>query len=285
MKTYRNVTLILAAITLGLFLDALAEKFQRNRIDASIAKANRETASLRQQIEQVKRQVAASSTGASPKPIAASRGSQEIHPGSSAQTAFETPEAQILRSRRIRADINLRYRAVFAKLGWSPDQIERWDEAIVGYSENKDDVVAAAGNHGLPTANPGIKQMVASEQHQLRDQLIAQVGADEYAKFVQLDRAQAARDFVSHVAGRVFASGAPLTAAQGEALTQIIADASPEYQQGKRVILATVDWNAAALRAQPLLSVGQFAQAQGEQEELETRSNLQRLVSSLPPSP
>lgn len=201
MKTYRNVTLVIAAIALAMFIDAMAERFQINRIDASITKANRETASVRQQIEQVKRHVAAPSTSASPKPFTINRDPQEIHPESSSKPAFETPETQILRSRRVRADANLKYRAIFAKLGWSPDQIERWTDAIVRYWENKGDVVAAAGNHGLATANPGIKQMVASEQRQLRDQLIAQVGADEYAKFNELERSQAAKDFVSQVAG------------------------------------------------------------------------------------
>ncbi len=127
--------------------------------------------------------------------------------------------------------------------------------------------------------------MVASEQRQLRDQLIAQVGADEYAKLNELDRSQPTRDFVTQVAGRVFASDAPLTAAQGEALAQILVDASPEFQRGQRANLATEDWDAVALRMQPLLSAGQFAAVQGERADLEAKAQLQQLVSSLPLSP
>jgi hypothetical protein len=263
--------------------EGLAARQLNSRLAAELDDQN----SLRRQINNLegrRRQLAADLIRA--KGTARERGSLTRSPTAKTPATNQSAHTdsvadQLRRIRGIEAWIDLRDHLFFAKLGLSADQIEQAEKLMAEFSQGMNDIATAAANQDMQLSDSGIRQMRQAAMAQFTSQMTALLGSEDFAQFQQFSRAAPAGTIVADVAATAFRSGSPITATQGEQLTQIIASASPEYQSGGNVNPDTVDWSAVQAQAQTVLPAQQFAAVQSASEDIQNRRILRKMASTL----
>jgi RNA polymerase sigma factor (sigma-70 family) len=158
----------------------------------------------------------------------------------------------------ITACLNVSQGPLFKTLGLSADQIETLTALEIQNNINMGDNVLSLRPEGTTMAD------VAQSIHNLLgDANYQQYGAYQYTQFV--------REVASSLAGNLFDSDTPLTSAQADQLTQILAQNS-STKNGAPPFPGDINWNQALAQAQTVLSP----------QQAEVLGNLATVISSKP---
>jgi hypothetical protein len=170
------------------------------------------------------------------------------------------PAQQAALIRLGRAMVAETYAPLFRKLGLSPEQIDRFESLMSEADERKIDIQAGALTAGLEDsagAAATAKRDAESRLHAAQLELLGETGFRQLQEF---DRTQSIREWVVWgLAGDLTFTKTPLSAHQGEQLTQILANACPSYRSGGPTDEDEVDWPTALEQAKGILSEPQWA--------------------------
>ena len=154
-----------------------------------------------------------------------------------------------------RADLDLRYGGMFKALGFSAEQAEKWKDVQVGDTLRWMDLSAAMEMQGLDRNSAAYKKL-AAENTKIRVTKERKLLGDLWAPYQEYNRAEAVRYLAKELAGTAVYSGLPVTSAQVEQTTQILAANSQRYPSsvGKGSVKTnTVNWPAARAQLQDVL--------------------------------
>lgn len=170
------------------------------------------------------------------------------------------PAFQLLHLANERAHLLVTYGALFKKLAFSPEQITRFEDIAIRRKEREMDLTAIVEAQHLTWDDPVVKKMQqerASEYEAAARSLLDEASFKEVQDY---DRALWMREMIAGwAAGAVVAIREPFTAQQGEALAQIMKDASTSYRNGFYLSEDEPDyWEAVDAEARKILTPAQF---------------------------
>jgi hypothetical protein len=184
---------------------------------------------------------------------------------------------------KYRTSLGLRYGPFYRTLALSPDQIAKFETALMESEQGMVDIWAAASSQGLLTdggsaTSTSVARMTSGPIMTAQETLKAMLGENGFEKYQQFNKTRPARDFVTSLAGSLYYSESPLTAQQGDALTEIVKTNTkalniPMVSDGKSPLFIQTnltDWEAVSAQAQAFLSPSQLAtlRSLGEQAKL-----------------
>jgi len=150
------------------------------------------------------------------------------------------------------------YRALADRLKLTDAQVGQLVDNLMKHYEQQLDLGVALEAQGF-TDQATWAKMREGAADSFRAQQVALLGETGYAAFEVYARTLPLRQFVDRVAGRAAVAGIPLTSAQGDALIDALAEASPTYRQGVAATIQGIDWDGALARAATELPAAQFA--------------------------
>ncbi len=198
------------------------------------------------------------------------------------------PEKLAAYLKDFRESLYLKYGAMFHALGLSPEQIEKFLDLKVWTEQHDMDVIAVAETKGIDSRNPSPEAMAAFKTMQREEAAtIKQREADIFGPLIDQYRGYVQAESVRTLVRRLSSSEAypetPLTAAQVERVTQILADNS-RRSSGGSVVRLTVNWANAGAQLEGVVSAGQLALLQQVHRQMEAvQSSQQELNRALAP--
>jgi hypothetical protein len=177
-----------------------------------------------------------------------------------------------------RTNLALSYGPFFQALGLTPEQADKFKDLMTDHAGKILDLrlIALAQGSGEPEpANAALQQQADDQLRAAQSDLLGEAG---YQQLQQYERTLPARDQANALAGALALTSTPLSAAQAEQITQIMANASSGYQNGgkadlptpgnwefigplmlaHKTIEETVDWDAVLVQSHSVLSDAQF---------------------------
>jgi len=147
-----------------------------------------------------------------------------------------------------------RYGLLFQRLGFTRTQIEQFQQLIAqGPSSGLGWHTAEQAPIACFNVGP-----VGFTNAEMEDRIHGLLGDSGYQQYQEFNRLAPAREFVTGLAGMTASTAAPMTSAQAYQLTQILAQNSPDYRDGKRVNSDSIDWDAVLPAAEKFLSPQQL---------------------------
>lgn len=214
---------------------------------------------------------------------------------------MDTPEVQQLMFMQQKAGLDGRYADLFRQLRLSPAELEKFKTLLVEKQTAVMDVFAAARSQGLGgrEGREEIRQLMQGTQAEIDAQIQGLLGEAAYAQFQEYERTQPQRALVGQLEQRLSYSAAPLSPAQSDQLTRILAQNSPAEAGEVRGMRAfaqsfvgtgsvagqfiaaggargTMITDAAVSQAQGVLSPPQLAALQEMQREQQAVADLQQ---------
>lgn len=175
------------------------------------------------------------------------------------------PKIQVSQLASRRSKVRSTYELLFRTLGLSPAQIEKFQEIAARLEAQKMDLNAILGeevkanqviSEGTWSAVKKLQAKADADYQSAQRELLGETG---YRQLQDYERTSPVRTMVSGLAGTAVLAGLPISAQQAERLTQVLANASSEYQQGRTASLATVDWNLVDAQASDILTESQLS--------------------------
>lgn len=254
-------------------IDAFAAQSARLRdATARLEQRLRTASQLRAQEQQAAGQQS-DSLGASESADAAGSGIDEAAPGKDAGAKpsgrvtattiiANDPQklAEYLQSYRTNLDNYYGSFKALMALGFSPEQVEKFKDLRIEYQQRFMDLEAAAAMHGLDSNSDTYKKLraeISSANAKKETELLGKLRTPLY----EYHRTQPVRYFARELAGSAVYSGAPVTYAQVERTTQILAANSQRTQMAQTrgsVDQNTLNWAAARAQLQDVLSPSQI---------------------------
>jgi hypothetical protein len=189
------------------------------------------------------------------------------------------PEVQRLMAEQIRAQIERRYAKLFPLLNLPPDKLEQFKSLLVDRQQSAMDVLASANEQGI-TDPRDFQKLVESSQADIDGQIKAAIGDADYAQYQGFNQSQAARGMVSQLQDNLRSSAAPLSSAQSDQLTQLMAQSRTAPEAG-----GLRGSNAPALitddtitQSQAFLSAPQVQALQQLQQQQQANRRLQQMI-------
>lgn len=242
-------------------------------------------------------------TGAVPGPETGARERRDRPDGGRMGALMDTPEVQQLMFMQQKAGLDGRYAALFRQLRLSPADLEKFKTLLVEKQTAVMDVFAAARSQGLGgrEGRDEIRQLMQDAQAEIDAQIKGLLGEPAYVQFQEYERTQPQRAVVGQLEQRLSYSEAPLSPAQSEQLTRILAQSSPGESgevRGMRSLAQTfvgagsaagqfiaagggrgsMITDAAVAQAQSVLSPPQLATLQEMQREQQAAADLQQMM-------
>jgi RNA polymerase sigma factor (sigma-70 family) len=256
---------------------------QRRESAQSIVRLHRET----DQLEAALRALPSSSrtmpvSAGKPQPVRPVQGTGATGAKSQALADFlnreiaENPQLRRALGRSFTAEFRLKYTPLAKTLGWSETQLSQLAVADLKMRSDLFDLDQAARLSGDDlSADPSLDALKQRVVNAHADTVSTLIGADGWQRWQDYDRSYAAQDIANQVAGGTFYGAAPLTASQAAALTQVLANNSPAFQQGGAIDPTTLDWDRALAQATAVLPSAQVEALRSVRAQLEQ----QRLAS------
>ena len=159
-----------------------------------------------------------------------------------------------------RADVAAQFRLFYRDLGLSPLQVEKFEAILTEHVEREIELKGSALALGLEASDPDIAALQQTEDARLQSEQTALLGDAAYKQLQQFNRQQPVRPIVDTVAFAVALTSTPLSGAQAGELTQILANAQRQYQNGGVAVpdATKIDWSTALAQAQLILSANQI---------------------------
>jgi RNA polymerase sigma factor (sigma-70 family) len=150
--------------------------------------------------------------------------------------------------------VTVRYRELFKRLDLTPSQIEQFrslslqmEAGVRGYTSSQE-----------PAVEINIGDLT---RKQIENQIRELLGPSGYAQYEDLDRnlRGQTRQLAAQIVRGDYFSDAPLTTEQANRLTEIVAQNSPDFRQGRWVNVANLDWDKTLTEAASVLPARQLA--------------------------
>jgi RNA polymerase sigma factor (sigma-70 family) len=234
----------------GLEQQATAADQEGTTLARAVADAREAKAAEAQRAAQVVAGVAAAGA-ASRDPVAEGTAYLAAHP--------TVRQALLARSR---ARVASRFQPMYAKLGLSPDQVDKFETLMIEYE-------------GISTGNERASLVLRAGTGMGRDEVEAGVrallGDDGYRAYRDTANYAGAQTFATELAGSLYFTDAPLTAAQSKAMTDLLVEmqgnhSGPTDRVGQ--------WDAFVMRAESVLSPPQIEALQAMHAEEEVQRTL-----------
>jgi hypothetical protein len=181
-----------------------------------------------------------------------------------------------------RASLGQRYGVFYTMRALSPEQIARFEDFAAKHQETVIDLASAAASQGMVASDPTIATLRQQADDQMRAGQLALLGDADYRQLQEFDRAQKALALINGAAQFALDSADAYTYAQAGQLMQILARASPRFQQGGSFDPTGVDWDSAVAQAAPLLSPPQLEALKGQAQAMKLMSRLKEYTAQRP---
>jgi len=147
---------------------------------------------------------------------------------------MERPETARLMAIQQKAQVDARYAALFRKLGLTPDKLAQLKSLLGEKLSTPVDVLTAASQQDInPMQNPQeFRQLVQSAQSEVDEKIKSVLDPTAYAQYQDYLQTEPQRAVVNQLQQSLSYTDAPLSAAQADQLTQILADNSPARASG-----------------------------------------------------
>lgn len=148
----------------------------------------------------------------------------------SGMAAFmDRPAMQRMMAQQQRAQVEHRFKKLFAQLTLPPDQMEKFQKLLVDREATAMDSVMLAMQHGLNPMQDGaeIQKLVADSQAESDGQIKALLGDTAYAQYQDYRNTEPLRNTVAQLQQNLGYTDAPLNQSQAAQLTQLLAEANP----------------------------------------------------------
>ena len=282
MSTSKIVITCAAMLGLAGLGTAIYEKSETRRVEVALVAALRERAELRTRIarngeltrEAEQRAKAdalritalqkevdaarAATNGARGGAVAITSGGSQTPPsaGPVVDPMLSDPEYFRLSMQKYRLDLRQKFWLLYNTLGLSPEQIAKFEANRTESQQAMLEVLSAAAAKGVTTSDPAVSKLLTDSAGALEKDLAALLGDAGFRQYSQYGKAQNAQEVVSSLAGTIYRSDSPLTASQGERLTQLVIEntRSVPISPGSKTISRETDWTAVGLQAQTILS-------------------------------
>jgi len=170
----------------------------------------------------------------------------------------DDPKYQELRRKEMQLNVERDYGLFLVRENLTPDQAARFKKALAGREMDRADLKMALESQGLAADDPSglvIKQQADDALRQVAEDIL---GPDGFARLDAYDRQKTIWDKMSDCAVRSAGVGSPVSRAQVEQLVDYIAQNNPDYQEGKAVNEARIDWPAVHDYARTIMTPEQF---------------------------
>jgi hypothetical protein len=170
----------------------------------------------------------------------------------------DTPEQLKQRLRVLHAWMALRYARLYRKAGFSPEQIQQFEALLEDHYLRTLDLAETTAAQGLSTKDPAIAQLVDDENARYSAARLAALGSQLVDAIRNYQRIVAVQQMTDAVAGSTYYTQ-PLGTDQADQLTQILANNSLSYANGKSAKGDDLNIGNALVQAQTVLSTEQLA--------------------------
>ncbi len=193
---------------------------------------------------------------------------------------YASPEYAKLQLQASAAAMRLQYGVLYESLHLSRDQIAQFESLMLERQKALYDTFAAARAEGVSVDDPLLTQLRDPAQSIIDEKLKALLGEPGYQVFRDFNKAPngSARMVAGNLASSLYYTDAPLTAAQGEQLTQLIAaNTAAPIGSGVMRSIPEPDWSTIYATAGTFLNAEQLSALQAANE----RQRLGRQISEL----
>lgn len=202
------------------------------------------------------RSVAAHGDGSTAAPPAA-RPSER---SSVSQMLMRNPAFRNAELQRQRANFGLKYGPLYRSLRLSPEQIGEFEDAMYEWFQTNMETSALAAEQGLRDTDPKLAGLVKPALDNLTARLRLAIGEEGLKQLGPYEQTNDARETVSLLAGNLYYTDVPLSLAQAEQLTRIVAANTAAMKVSG--IIGTpreLNWDAILTQAQGALAPAQLA--------------------------
>lgn len=152
-----------------------------------------------------------------------------------------------------RAGLGLIYGDLYRQLGFSPEQVKRFEDALGARAQADYDVGLSALSMGLPWDDPSTRDLYKKNAADLAAGLQGLVTSQQLLDY---DKAQVGRSVTSQLSATLASTADPLTPAQSSWLSQLVVSHAAGGGEG---VAGAVDWDAVLAQAPGVLSPAQVA--------------------------
>jgi hypothetical protein len=183
---------------------------------------------------------------------------------------MDDPEIRRLTDLQRLAQINRQFATFYKNAHLSPEQLAQFQRLLLERQNVPNDVLMAATQQGInPLDNQEeFRQMVQSAQADVDKQIQQSLGADTYAQFQAFQQGQGQRNVVSQLQQDLSYTDAPLSGAQRDQMSQVLAQSNPKG--GSEVNDQTISLASGVLSAPQLEALRNVQQLQQANRQLQT---------------
>jgi hypothetical protein len=194
------------------------------------------------------------------------------------------PEFEHLYLQTVRNEMEVRYAPFFRLAQIPPDQVRRFVDLLTSHAESLADVLAAARSQGLDENDTVIQPLKEQANAELASGLQALLGRADYDQFQRYEKSLAWRLEINAVTGALYATSAPLTFDQVNALADTMAErlGQPTAQRKLLVLPSTADFDGALARARTILQPSQVPAFQALLERIKLSAQIAKLQLQKP---
>ncbi len=151
---------------------------------------------------------------------------------------MDRPAMQRMMAQQQKAQVDHRFKKLFAQLALSPEQMEKFQKLLVDREATAMDSVMLAMQHGLNPMQDGaeIQKLVADSQAESDAQIKSLLGDTAYAQYQDYRNTEPQRNTVAQLQQNLGFTDAPLNQSQAAQLTQLLVAANPPRTIGNNVV-------------------------------------------------
>lgn len=153
-----------------------------------------------------------------------------------------------------RASLEALYASLERRLGFTPPQSDAFKAIVMERHEQRLDLADLQASRDLDEGDQLLTALRRKAVEDFETKLVTLLGKRGYQEFKEHERALPVLRLVNRFAGAVALEGQPLSAAQAEDLTRVIANASAPYSEGGEADPNHVDWPVALENSAAVLS-------------------------------
>jgi hypothetical protein len=173
------------------------------------------------------------------------------------------PKLFALGMKAYQSSLNTIYGQMFRTLNLPPEEVTKFKSLAAAHMEAIVDILSSASTQGMQLNDPAVGTLMKDENTQFDAAQKSLLGDAAYQQMQQLNRQMPVSGVAYNVATQVALTSTPLSTAQADQLTQILANSSTQYQNGGYATPNTINWPTALGQAQALLTPTQFQALQG----------------------
>ena len=190
------------------------------------------------------------------------------------------PELQSAYQRAVSGRLHQTYGRFFVRLGLSPVQTDQAVALLVRDAEHELDLAMTAQTLQLPKDDPALRQFRRGEKADTEAKLESLLGTQGMQAWRDYNRALSMQSTAEDVASFTLATDTPMTGAQMEHLTRVLAEASATYRAGGLPEWSTTDWPEVLRQASMFLAPAQLAALQAKIQQARAATLLSQFYAS-----